>query len=391
MDFRLTAEQEQWRRAIRAFIEAELPAEIRRDELAPGSEAAWQAALAFTRKLAARRWLGAAWPTEYGGLGLSIIEQMIYSEELAYHRAPNVSLFGLGFVGPTILAYGSPEQKARHIPGILQAKVIWAQGFSEPNSGSDLAALRTRAREEGDEWVIDGQKIWTSHAHHSQWMLLGARTNPDVPKHKGISLFLVPMETPGITVRPLLNLAGSAGFNEVFFEGVRIPRDHLLGERDRGWYQMATTLDFERSAISGSAGARRILEELASYARSTKRHGRPLSDDPLIRSRFAQLVIEAEVARMLSYRVATLQSTGRIPNHEASAAKLFVTELSQRIATFGTHLLGLYGTVQRESRWAPLRGRIARLALLSTSATIAGGTSEIQRNVIATRGLGLPR
>ncbi|HEX2174247.1 MAG TPA: acyl-CoA dehydrogenase family protein [Dehalococcoidia bacterium] len=391
MDFRFTPEQERWRHEIRSFIVAELPPEIRDDELEPGSEEAWQAALNFTRKLAGRRWLGAAWPKEYGGLGLSIIEQMIYSEEMAYHRAPNVSLFGLGFVGPTILTYGTPEQKARHIPAILQADVIWAQGFSEPGSGSDLASLRTRAVEQGDEWVITGQKIWATQAHHSQWMLLGARTNPDAPKHKGISLFLVPLDAPGIAIRPLINLAGTHGFNEVFFEDVRIPRDHLLGERDRGWYQMATTLDFERSAISGSAGARRILEELTRYARRTVRDGRPLAEDPLIRSAFAQLFVETEVARMMSYRVASLQAAGRVPNHEASAGKLFVTELSQRIAQFGLKLLGLAGPVRRGSRWAPLKGRVARLALLSTSATIAGGTSEIQRNVIATRGLGLPR
>lgn len=391
MDFRFTPDQDRWRHEIRSFITAELPVEIRNDELEPGSPEAWEAAIGFTRKLAARRWLGAAWPQEYGGLGLSIIEQMIYSEEMAYNRAPNVSLFGLGFVGPTILAYGTPEQKSRHIPAILDADVIWAQGFSEPGSGSDLASLRTRAVETGDEWVINGQKIWASHAHHSQWMLLGARTNPDVPKHKGISLFLVPLQTPGITIRPLINIAGTHGFNEVFFEDVRIPRDHLLGEKDRGWYQMATTLDFERSAISGSAGARRILEELARYARETVRNGRPLAQDPLIRSAFAQLFVEAEVARMMSYRVASLQAAGRVPNHEASAAKLFVTELSQRIAQLGQRLLGLYGPVRRGSKWAPLRGRVARMALLTVSATIAGGTSEIQRNVIATRGLGLPR
>ena len=391
MDFRFSPDQDRWRHEIRSFIQAELPAEIRNDELEPGSEEAWAAALGFTRKLAGRRWLGAAWPQEYGGLGLSIIEQMIYSEEMAYNRAPNVSLFGLGFVGPTILAYGTPDQKARHIPAILNAEVIWAQGFSEPGSGSDLASLRTRAVEAGDEWVINGQKIWASHAHRSQWMLLGARTNPDVPKHKGISLFLVPLGTPGITVRPLINLAGTHGFNEVFFEDVRIPRDHLLGEKDRGWYQMATTLDFERSAISGSAGARRILEELARYARETTRDGWPLARDPLIRGAFAQLFVETEVARMMSYRVASLQAAGRVPNHEASAAKLFVTELSQRIAQLGLRLLGLYGPVRRGSKWAHLKGRVSRMALLTVSATIAGGTSEIQRNVIATRGLGLPR
>jgi alkylation response protein AidB-like acyl-CoA dehydrogenase len=390
MDLRFTADQDAFRDEVRSFLRAELPAGWEGSDNAIDEEA-FEFGRAFLKKLAPRRWIAPAWPQEYGGAGLSLWEQVIYNEEMAYERAPLINLAAVGYLGPTIMLYGSKEQQAQHLGGITSGEVIWCQGYSEPGSGSDLASLQTRAVQDGDDFVINGQKIWTSQAHYADWIFLLARTDPDAPKHKGISYFLIDMQSPGITVRPLINMANQTGFNEVFFDNVRVPRSGLLGELNRGWYMATTTLDFERSNVSTSAGYRRTLEELTAFAKTTKVGGTLVFDQPLARHQLADLWIELTLARFLSYRVVTLQARGIVPNHEASIVKIFNSEYGQRLARAGLRLLGLHGQLEPGSPHARLRGRFERSYLTSVGSTIAAGTSEIQRNIIAQRGLGLPR
>jgi alkylation response protein AidB-like acyl-CoA dehydrogenase len=393
MDFRFTPEEEAFRKVVHEFIETECPPDLRGGGVnimqEVGNLFAWRA------KLAGRGWVAPAWPKEYGGAGMTIMEQFIYNQETARMRAPpHIFIGGLGVavVGPTIIHYGTEEQKKEFIPKILSGEHMWCQGFSEPEAGSDLASLKTRAVRDGDDYVINGQKIWTTVAHVSHYMLLLARTDPDAPKHKGISYFLVPMKTPGVTVRPLLNMPGVREFNEVFLEDARIPAKNLLGEENQGWYMAATTLDIERSNIGSAVGQQQSVEDLARFARENKGNGViRLGWDPGLRYELAERYIETEAAMMLSSRVVTLQARGLIPNYEASAVKLYSMEMAQRIANTGLRLLGLYGQLGRGSKWAPLQGRLEYQYLRSIGSTIEGGTSEIQRNIMATRGLGLPR
>jgi len=393
MDFRFTPQEEAFRQEVHEFIEKECPADLRgggvniMEEV--GNLFAWRA------KLAKRNWIAPAWPKEYGGAGMPIMEQFIYNQETARMRAPpHIFIGGLGVavVGPTIIHYGTEEQKKEFIPKILSGEHMWCQGFSEPEAGSDLASLKTRAVRDGDDYVINGQKIWTTVAHVSHYMLMLARTDPEAPKHKGISYFLVPMKTPGITVRPLLNLPGVREFNEVFLEDTRIPASCRLGEENQGWYMAATTLDIERSNIGSAVGQQQSVEDLTRFAREDKGNGVVrLGWNPGLRYELAERYIETEAAMMLSSRVVTLQARGLIPNYEASAVKLYSMEMSQRIANTGLRLLGLYGQLARGSKWAPLKGRLEYQYLRSIGSTIEGGTSEIQRNIMATRGLDLPR
>jgi len=392
MRFRFTAEQEKFRGEVRDFL---------KDALPPGWEGADNAiddesvevGRQFLKKLAPKRWIAPAWPKEYGGLDMSLWDQVVFNEEMGYARAPILNTAAVGYLGPTIILYGTDEQKKRHLPGITSGDVVWCQGYSEPNSGSDLASLQTRAVQDGDDFVINGQKIWTSQAHYADWMFLLARTDPDAPKHRGISYFLVDMKTPGITVRPLINMANGEGFNEVFFENVRVPKDGLLGELNRGWYIATTTLDFERSSIGGTSQARRALEDLTRFAKTEPDAvtNRPIWEKPLVRHALADLWLSLEVTTLLSYRVVSMQARGLVPNYEASIVKVFNSEYLQRQARVGVGIMGMYGGLWEDSPWAKLRGRFAKSYVTSVGGAIAGGTSEIQRNIIAQRGLGLPR
>ena len=384
MDFAFTPEEEAFRQEVRSFLREEL-----RDRPEGGLEA-WQFYRGFIKKLAERGWHTMAWPEEWGGQGAGYMKQLVFNEEVAYHDAPAIDLAS-DRVGPTIMLYGTDEQKRRFLPPIVQGDSVWCQGFSEPSSGSDLASLQTRAVEDGDTFVINGSKIWTSLAHLAQWMILLVRTDPDAPKHKGISYFLLDMKTPGITIQPLVDMLGRHQFNQVFCDDVRVPRDCLLGELNRGWYVATATLDFERSGIQRVIGSMRTYEQLLAYARETKRDGKPLLAQPLVRNRLAELKIEFEVGRFLSYRVAWMQGQRLVPNYEASVSKLYGSELAQRLANAGVHILGLGGQLAPDSPWAPLHGRIETLYLNSAALTVAAGTSEVQRNIIAGRGLGLPR
>ncbi len=395
MDFRFTPEEEAFRQEIRAFLKEELPRDWAQGDgaggLGEGGDERWQFLQQFQTKLANRGWLTLGWPQEHGGLGASHMMQVIYNEEMTYARAPTQLGVGPDRVGPTILLYGTDEQRQQHIPGIANAEMVWCQGFSEPGAGSDLASLQTRADQDGDEFVINGQKIWTSLAHKADWCILLARTDQEAPKHKGISYFLLDMKTPGVEVRPLLDLTNRHTFNQVFLENVRIPRTNLVGEINRGWYVAAATLDFERSGINRVVMGYRTFEELARYARETKVNGHRLADEGTVRRKLADMAIEFAAGRMLAYRVASMQARGQIPNTEASMSKMYGSELQQRLAGAGMEIIGLGGQLAPGSRWAPLAGRLEQFYLFASALTVAAGTTEIQKGIIAGRGLGLPR
>ncbi len=388
MEYRLKPDEIAFRDEVEAFITAELPPDYEGPEWEGGPE---HQALAkqFTDKLAKRGWLAPAWPVEYGGLGLSHWKQMLYKESISYNRAPlGQSGMGVGLVGPTLIIYGTEEQKKEHLGAILRNEQWWAQGFSEPNAGSDLASLQTRAVLDGDEFVVNGGKIWTSGAQYASKLFLLARTDADAPKHRGISFLLTDINAPGITVQPLVDMTGGRPFNQVFFEDVRVPKANLVGELNRGWYVAATLLDFERSGVEWSAMSRRLLRDAVAELRGWD--GTALAN-PLVRHKLAQMAVECEVARWLAYRVTSMQASGMVPNHEASISKAFGSELTQRLARTLVEIHGLYGQLRRASTRARLVGRPSDSYLGTVSLTILAGSSEIQRNVIATRGLGLPR
>ena len=343
------------------------------------------------KKLAEKGWLTMAWPEEYGGQSASHMMQVIFSEEMSYNRAPGRDVFGTRMMAPTLMIHGTEEQKKQFLPPVSRGDVQWCQGYSEPESGSDLASLQTRAVEDGDDFVVNGTKIWTSSAHRADHIMVLTRTDPDAPKHRGISFLLCDMNTPGITVNPIINMADDHGFNMVTFEDVRIPKKNLVGEQNRGWYVGATLLDFERSGVDYSAGAKRTLEELVDIAKNNKKNGTLIADDPVMRNRFADLAIEVEVSKLISYNIAWMQSQGLVPNKEASMGKVLGTELQQHVSYTGMQMLGMHGQLGPGSSHAPLKGRIEHMYLTDVSQTIQAGTSEINRNIIATRGLGLPR
>ena len=317
------------------------------------------------------------------------MEYLVYKEEASYHRVPGLDMGvgGVTWVGPALMVIGSEEQKREHLPMIAKGESVWCTGYSEPGAGSDLASLQTRAVEDGDDYVINGQKVWTSAAHRADWCWLAARTDPDAPKHKGISMFLLDMKTPGVTVRPLISMTGSHDLNEVFLDDVRIPKTNLVGEKNRGWYHLAMALDFERTVGVGMvAGEQRSIDDLTGYVKE-----KGLGGDPIIRHRMADLIVEANVARLLAYRLVWLQVEGRMANFEASISKNAMGVLSQHVGNVGMQILGLYGQLEEGSKWAQLRGRIALRYQFSLAGNIAGGTLEVNKNIIAQRGLGMPR
>ena len=394
MDIKFTQQEEDFRQEIRDFLQETLPGDW--DPLGQVGLSAKERqdfTRQMTQALADKGWLTLAWPEEYGGQARPIMEQVIYNEEMSYKNVPGTELGtgAISWVGPVLMLAGTDDQKAEHLPPIARGERLWCTLYSEPGSGSDLASLQTQATRDGDDYVINGQKIWTSSAHVADWGWLAARTNPDAPKHRGISIFMLDMKSPGVSIRPIENMAGGRDFNEVYFDDVRIPSGNLVGQEDRGWYTLAVALDFERSGVGYSAGARRTLEALVEYAKQTERNGQPLSRNPNVRRKLAQRFTETEIARWLAYKVAWMQSQDMIPNAEASMSKMYGTELTQRVARTGMEILGMAGQISQGSKWAPLEGHIQQLFLSSVSSTIAAGTSEIQRNIVAQRGLGLSR
>jgi alkylation response protein AidB-like acyl-CoA dehydrogenase len=390
VNFSDSPEDAAFRTEVREFLATEMPRDLRAadDAILGVGIGEDERERDWLRTLSKRGWVAPAWPKEYGGAGMSVMQQFVFNEEMARAAAPRPNFLAIGLAGPTIIVHGTEEQKREHLSGILSGETFWCQGFSEPGSGSDLASLQTKAVADGDDFIINGQKIWTSGAHRSDRMMLLARTDPDAPKHKGISYFLLNMKTPGIEVRPLTNMADTPSFNEVFFNDVRVPKKDMLGDINRGWYVATTTLDFERSGIINGVSLQRLVQELAQFAREGRR-----TDDgwTTVRHELADRAIEAEVLIMLSYRIVSMQAKGLVPNQEASITKLFGSELAQRIARTGVKIAGSYGMLTEGSPRAPMGGRLDALYRIAVGSTLAGGTSEIQRGVIAQRGLGLPR
>jgi alkylation response protein AidB-like acyl-CoA dehydrogenase len=333
-------------------------------------------------------WIAIQYPKEYGGRGASITQQYIYDEELNRAGAPQlVNSQGIGLVGPTLMHWGTDEQRRRYIPKMLAAEEIWCQGYSEPGSGSDLASLQTRAVEDGDDFIVNGQKVWTSDAHHADMCFLLVRTDPSAPKHKGISYLLVDMHSPGVTVRPLVQMTGDHGFNEMFFEDVRVPKKNLVGEKNNGWLVALTSLMYERRARDMTP----IVLELAALARLLPHNESSAWDDSRVRQRVAEFACEAWAIRYLGLRQLTRQLKGVPPGPESSIQKLAYSELNLRIQKFAMELLGPYAQMTYQAPLAMDEGKWSYRMLAARGMIIGAGTSEIQRNVIGERLLRLPK
>ncbi|HIM59480.1 MAG TPA: acyl-CoA dehydrogenase [Dehalococcoidia bacterium] len=390
MRFDFTPEESDFRRKLSAFLDDALPA----DWHGPADESRddhWALNQQIKKGLADRGWFVMSWPTEYGGADSSPMMNTIFAEEMAYRRAPGHDRFGTRMLGPTLMRFGSDSQRTEHLGAIARGEVQWCQGYSEPNSGSDLASLQTRAVLDGDNFIVNGAKIWTSLAHRADMMFMLVRTDPDAAPHKGISLLLVDMKTPGIQVLPIINMAGVHSFNQVVFDDVRVPQANLVGDLNDGWRVGMTVLNFERSGIDYAAWARAALEELVDYVKTDDSLVSTVKTDPEVRGKLASLNTEIEAARLLCYDVAWRQGQGEVPSAEASISKVAGTEIYAKVLDYGTELLGMYGVLEPGSEQAELQGNFLKMRLFATSGPILAGTNEIQKNIIAQRGLNLPR
>ncbi len=397
MHFQFGEKEEALRREIREFVKEEFPPgwitfmleEESRDE-------DWDFAMSIAKKLSQKGWLTMSWPEEYGGRGASIWEQVVFREEAGYWGIPGVGMGvgGVDWVGPSLMLYGTEEQKRKYIPLIAsgEADGVWCTAYSEPNAGSDFANIRTKAVRDGDEYVINGHKIWTSAAHRARWMWLAAVTDPGASKkHKGISIFVVDMKSKGLTVNPLISYTGYHIFNEVFFDDVRISKDTLVGEENRGWYQLMSALAYERGSIGPTSYGfnRRILDELVQYAKGTGAF-----QNPEIRHKLADRVIDLETQKMLLYHTAWRLEQGSTVIYEPSRDKVLNDLVTERLAITGTELLGAYSqmdSLHRNSRWTKLKGCVESMYWLFPGVSIAAGTDEIEKNIIGQFGLGLPK
>ncbi len=385
MDFAFSEEEERFRAELRTFLAEELPEWWR--GMFVDDPRVFPETRRICRKLAERGWLAAAWPREYGGHDAGPWMQTVLREEMWAHEEPRGPQYmNLNYIGPCIMRFGTEPQKRRFLPPMAAGDVVWTQGFSEPGAGSDLAAVATRAEPRGDHFVMNGQKTWNSYADApADWCFLLARTDPGVKRHEGLSVFLVDMRTPGITVRPVGSMAGPHELNEIFLDEVVVPRDCLLGPENRGWEVVTAGLTFERVGIARYARAGRVLELLVEHAKATGRAG-----DPHVRAALADLRVRYEAARLLNYRAITLQAAGGVPTVEASIARLHNAQLEQLVGHVGLELLGLGGQLTAEASDAPLAGLVHRQWVRNVPTTIAAGTLEVHRNIIARRGLGLP-
>lgn len=388
MDFKFSPEQEAFRKEVSDFLEEE----IRNGTFQPMCDGWIQGySPGFTRKMAARGWIGLSWPRECGGQGRSETDRLILTEELLRYGAPAAChWFADRQIGRSLIAHGTEEQKQELLPLILKGEAYIGLGMSEPEAGSDLASLQTRAVEDGDDYIIDGQKMWTSCARFMTHVYLVARTDPDAPKHRGISEFVIDASLPGISIRPTIDITGSEAWGEVFYDGVRVSKRHLIGEKNRGFYQILNQLDYERAGLERLMGNYPLFEAIIEFTRETEHNGVPLCKDPLIRDKLARLQVEFEMGRLLTYRVVLVMEQGRAPNVEAAMAKAYCTTFEQRLASVATEILGLYGQLVAESKWAPILGMAPHSYLGSKGYSLQAGTTEVLKNIVATRGLGLP-
>ena len=384
-------EDEAFRQEVRDFYRRELPEDWYGgswDESARTGELTGS----IKKKLANLGWLTMAWPKEYGGQEAPLTRQVVFAEESAYFRF-NARDAGTGYLGIAIMQHGTEQQKQRFLGPIARGEIDFHQGFSEPDAGSDLTGLQTRAWRDGDDYVIQGQKMWGGHLEESQYSFLLARTDPEAPKHKGISFFIIPSDTPGLRAESFENM-GSGYQQVVYYDNCRVPaQESIIGDENQGWYIAATTLNHERAFVEHAAFGMRLMEEITAMWRLQGRHERSDPVTHVLRHKLAQLAIDVQVCRMLNYRFIWLYGEGKDPAAEASEFRVFGSELSQRFAHVAGEVLGLQLQVQRENqeRFLELEGRVEHLLRYQPGWTIMGGTSEIQRNTIAIRGLGLPR
>ncbi|MEK7446885.1 MAG: acyl-CoA dehydrogenase family protein [candidate division NC10 bacterium] len=397
MDLALTPEQMSFRDEVRSWLKVNLPQDwletVRAGSDIPRSDA-YDFLSRWQRKLYDAGFMGLTWPKEYGGRGLTFMEELILHEEMALVKAPPVlNILAIGMAGPTIIAYGTEEQKKRYPAKMLSCEEIWCQGYSEPNAGSDLAALQTRAVKDGEYWVVNGQKVWTSLAQLADWMMLLARTDPGAPRHKGITYFLLDMTLPGITVKPLTQITGDPEFNEVYLDNVRVHESQILGGLNNGWAVGMTTLMYERLALGFGLQVRlRIaLDGLIELARRTRRNGSPATKDATIRQKLAQLWIDTEVFKYTGARAITKLLKGELPGPEASTGKMMWVEGHQRLQELAMEIQGPYSQLTRGSKWAIESGLWQYSFLRSLANSIEGGTTEIMKNIIGERVLGLPK
>ena len=387
MDFGFRKEEEDLISEVRAFIKKEATPEMLAETRQLGQIYGGPEGRKFIQKFAAKGWLTPNWPKEFGGMGASEMVTYIIRDEMAYARVPSVFV-AAHMAGPTILRVGNEELKKEYLPRIARGEVEFALGYTEPQAGSDLVALKIRAEDKGDFFLINGQKTFNTHCHVADYHWLAARTDFEVPKHKGVSMIIVDLKSPGITIRPLITMAGWRT-NEVYYADVVVPKKSLVGEKNKGFYYLMAALDFERMVPPGLYW--RLFDEIVQYAKETVVDGKRLSQKPLIRQKLSQMTVELEVTRLLYYQLAHMLDKGTIPNYQSSMEKMFATEVAQRVANTGMEVMGLCGQLKEGSRWAPLAGRVEHFYRWSVVETVYAGTSEIQRNIIALRGLGLPR
>jgi alkylation response protein AidB-like acyl-CoA dehydrogenase len=390
MNFNLTntPEEEAFRQEVRAFLEAEATDEIRRQHstdkgLGPeGRE--------FSLKLGEKGWLGLGLPEEYGGSGGSLKDEIIFIQELARHEVRVLTIVGRYLAGPTILRFGSEEMKKEFLPRIARGEIEFALGYTEPQAGSDLMAMQMRAVEEGDYFIINGTKIFNTGCHFADYHWLAVKTDPTGPRHQSISLFVVDMDAPGIEVRPLWTMGGERT-NEVYYENVKVPKSRLVGELNQGFLYMVHAINYERLALFQMERFYPVIDRLVNYAKSTRRNGVLLADDPLFRNKLAQMAVEVEVCKCIEYKALALLLDGSIPDYEAGILKLVGSEFYQRLTYVGMELLSDFGLLEEGSEWAALNGEISRICRSAVPGTIGAGSSEIVRNITAMRALGMRR
>ncbi len=393
MDLHLTAGELCFRDELRAWLQNNVPKdwEDRREE---PLEKRFDFLKNWQRKLYDGGWAGISWSTEYGGRGATVMEQVIFWEEMARAQAPPLAnVLGLGLIGPTIIAFGTEAQKKRYLERILSAEEIWCQGFSEPNAGSDLAAVSTDARLDGAHYIVNGQKVWNSYGWAADWCELVVRTDPSAPKHKGLTVLLVDMKTPGVEVRPLKQMTGESEFCELFFRDVRVPVENVVGQVNQGWEVAMGTLMHERGTFGAGLQIlyRRNVDRLIELSRTIPRNGRPACEDPVMRQKLAQCYAEVEIMRLNQMRAFSRINATGVPGPEGSIQKIFWSELNQRLQQVAQELLGPFGQLEGSGGYSIDNGLWSYGYLRARGNTIEAGTSEIQRNIIGHYVLGLPR
>ncbi|MDY6935976.1 MAG: acyl-CoA dehydrogenase family protein [Spirochaetota bacterium] len=397
MDFQFGEKEEKLRKEIREFVKKEIPQEHVGGMLSEEHhDDDWEFAMSIAKKLSQKGWLTMSWPKEYAGMGASLWEQVVYQEEVGYWGIPGTSMgiSGVGWVGPSLILFGTEEQKKKYMPLIAAGDPdgVWCTGYSEPDAGSDFANLRTRAERKGDEYVINGQKVWNSAGHRARWCWLAVKTDTNVKKkHHGISIIIVDMKSKGITIRPILNYVGCHIFNEVFFDDVRVPVENLVGEENKGWYQLMQSLGFERGSIGiGACGAnRRILDELVFYAKETG-----LIHKQEIRQGLADVAVDIETLKMIAYETIWKMTQGGTPIYEPSRDKAFNDILMEKLSVLGTEIIGAYSQndpLDRNYKWAKMKARIENIYWTFPGIAIAGGTTDTQKNIIGQFQLQLPK